>query len=76
MKNEYRIGAYVFHTYEEYRDGLDDVNTIRYIVENVDIEDPDVVLHLYDWMKNEKLVLKSPIGEAFYADVVLSLIHI
>lgn len=70
MKNEYRIGAYVFHTYEEYRDGLDDVNTIRYIVENVDIEDPDVVLHLYDWMKNEKLVLKSPIGEAFYADVV------
>ena len=43
MKNEYRIGAYVFHTYEEYRDGLDDVNTIRYIVENVDIEDPDEI---------------------------------
>ena len=70
MENEYRIGAYVFDTYEEYRDGLDDVNTIRYIVENADMEDPDVVLHLYDWMKNEKLVLKSPIGEAFYADVV------
>lgn len=70
MKKEYKIGAYVFGTYEEYSDGLDDVNTIRYIVDNVDMEDMDVLLHLYDWMKNEKLEFKSPIGEAFFMDVV------
>lgn len=70
MKKEYKIGAYVFSTYEEYSDGLDDVNTIGYIVDNVDMEDMDVLLHLYDWMKNEKLVFKSPIGEAFFMDVV------
>lgn len=70
MKKEYKIGAYVFGTYEEYSDGLDDVNTIRYIVDNVDMEDMDVLLHLYDWMKKEKLVFKSPIGEAFFMDVV------
>lgn len=70
MRKEYRIGAYVFGTYEEYRDGLDDVNTIGYIVDNVDIEDMDVLLHLYDWMKNEKLTFKSPIGEAFFMDIV------
>lgn len=33
MNREYKIGAYVFQTYEEYSDGLDDVNTIRYIVD-------------------------------------------
>lgn len=70
MKKEYKIGAYVFDTYEEYSNGLDDVNTIGYIVDNVDMEDMDVLLHLYDWMKNEKLVFKSPIGEAFFMDVV------
>ena len=70
MKREYKIGAYVFQTYEEYSDGLDDVNTIRYIVDNVDMDDMDVLLHLYDWMKQEKLVFKSPIGEAFFSDIV------
>lgn len=70
MRKEYKIGAYVFRTYEEYCDGLDDVDTIRYIVDNVDMDDMDVLLHLYDWMRNEKLVLKSPIGEAFFMDVV------
>ena len=70
MNREYKIGAYVFQTYEEYSDGLDDVNTIRYIVDNVDMDDMDVLLHLYDWMKQEKLVFKSPIGEAFFADIV------
>ena len=59
MNREYKIGAYVFQTYEEYSDGLDDVNTIRYIVDNVDMDDMDVLLHLYDWMKQEKLVFKS-----------------
>ena len=48
MNREYKIGAYVFQTYEEYSDGLDDVNTIRYIVDNVDMDDMDVLLHLYD----------------------------
>ena len=70
MNREYKIGAYVFQTYEEYSDGLDDVNTIRYIVDNVDMDDMDVLLHLYDWMKQEKLVFKSPIGEAFFAAAV------
>lgn len=70
MRKEYRIGAYVFSTYEEYSDGLDDVNTIRYIVDNVDMEDMDVLLHLYDWVKNGKLEFKSPIGEAFFMDIV------
>lgn len=70
MRKEYKIGAYVFRTYEEYSDGLDDVNTIRYIVDNVDMEDMDVLLHLYDWVKNGKLRFKSPIGEAFFMDIV------
>ena len=35
MNREYKIGAYVFQTYEEYSDGLDDVNTLRSIVANV-----------------------------------------
>ncbi len=34
------------------------------------MDDMDVLLHLYDWMKQEKLVFKSPIGEAFFADIV------
>lgn len=70
MGKEYRIGAYVFHSYEAYRNGLDDVSTIGYIVEHVDMEDMDVLLHLYDWVKTGKLVFKSPIGEAFFNDVV------
>ena len=41
MNREYKIGAYVFQTYEEYSDGLDDVNTIRYIVDNVDMDKRD-----------------------------------
>lgn len=72
-ESKYTIGEYSFETFHEYRDGLEDVKKIEVINKQLDIQDPEVAVRLYNDIREGKIAFKSPIGDEFYthlADIV------
>ncbi|MCI8993182.1 MAG: class B sortase [Eubacterium sp.] len=65
-KKKYRIGQYEFDTYEEYLDGLEDVNQIQNIIQEIDIQNPDESVGLYRLIRNGKIRFKGKIGDGFF----------
>jgi len=65
MKNVYYIGKFQFKSYSEYKDGLDDVKKIKYISDEVDINEPGVALRLYTLIRQKDIKFKSVIGEDY-----------
>lgn len=65
MDEQYKIGDYEFHTYEEYLAAKEDVKKIDYITKEVDITDADVAVRLYSLIRNKEIVFHSKIGVSF-----------
>ncbi len=64
---KYKIGDYVFHTFHEYRDGQEDIRKIECINKELNIQDPEVAVRLYNDIREGKIVFKTAIGDEFYA---------
>ena len=66
-QGKYKIGEYTFQTFHEYRDGQEDVRKIECINKELNIQDPEVAVRLYNDIRSGKIVFKSPIGDQFFA---------
>lgn len=65
MKNVYHIGRFEFDSYTEYKKGLDDVKKIKYISDELDINEPGVALRLYTLIRQQDIKFQSVIGEDY-----------
>lgn len=65
MKKIYRIGRFQFDTYTEYKKGLEDVKKIKYISDEVDINEQGVALRLYTLIRQKDIKFQSVIGEDY-----------
>jgi len=67
------IGGFEFDTYYEYRNAQEDVKKIECINEELDIQDPEVALRLYNDIRDGIITFNSPIGAQYtehVADIV------
>lgn len=62
----YRLGNYEFETLREYRQAQEDLKKIKYITDELDINDPEVALRLYNLMRNKQIRFKSELGKSFF----------
>lgn len=72
-KNKFIIGGFEFETYYEYRGAQEDVRKIECINEELDIQDPEVALRLYNDIRDGIITFNSPIGKQYaehVADIV------
>ena len=67
------IGGFEFETYYEYRAAQEDVRKIECINEELDIQDPEVALRLYNDIRDGIITFNSPIGKQ-YADHVADIV--
>ena len=74
MSNKrYAIGGFEFDTLYEYRAAQEDVKKIECINEELDIQDPEVALRLYNDIRDGIITFNSPIGAQYtehVADIV------
>ncbi len=71
--SKYTLGEYTFETFHEFRDGQEDVRKIECINKELDIQDPEVAVRLYNDIRTGRITFKTPIGDEFFdhlADVV------
>ncbi len=64
---KYTIGEFSFETFHEYRDGQEDVRKIECINAELNIQDPEVAVRLYNDIRRGKITFKTPIGDQFFA---------
>ena len=67
------IGGFEFETYYEYRAAQEDVKKIECINAELDIQDPEVALRLYNDIRDGIITFNSPIGKQ-YADHVADIV--
>lgn len=67
------IGGFEFETFYEYRAAQEDVKKIKCINEELDIQDPEVALRLYNDIRDGIITFNSPIGKQ-YADHVADIV--
>ena len=72
-KKRFIIGGFEFETYYEYRAAQEDVKKIECINEELDIQDPEVALRLYNDIRDGIITFNSPIG-AQYTDHVADIV--
>ena len=63
------IGGFEFETFYEYRAAQEDVKKIECINEELDIQDPEVALRLYNDIRDGIITFNSPIGKQYAAHV-------
>lgn len=64
---KFRLGEYIFDNFHEYRDGMEDLEKIRIIEDKIDMNDPKMVLRLYNTIRDGQIVFKTKIGEDFFS---------
>lgn len=72
-KSRFIIGGFEFETRYEYRAAQEDVRKIECINEELDIQDPEVALRLYNDIRDGIITFSSPIGAQYtehVADIV------
>ncbi|WP_052169746.1 class B sortase [Pseudobutyrivibrio ruminis] len=72
-KKRFSIGGFEFETHYEYRAAQEDVKKIECINEELDIQDPEVALRLYNDIRDGIITFNSPIGAQYtehVADIV------
>ena len=72
-KKRFIIGGFEFDTHYEYRAAQEDVKKIECINEELDIQDPEVALRLYNDIRDGIITFNSPIGTQYtehIADIV------
>lgn len=65
MKKIYSIGRFQFDSYTEYKKGLEDVKKIKYISDEMDINEPGVALRLYTLIRQKDIKFQSVIGDDY-----------
>lgn len=65
MKKIYRIGRFQFDSYAEYKKALEDIKKIKYISDELDINEPGVALRLYTLIRQQDITFQSVIGEDY-----------
>lgn len=65
-EKQYKLGNYEFETLREYRQAQEDLRKIKYITDELDINDPEVALRLYNLMRTNKIKFKSEVGKSFF----------
>ena len=72
-KKRFIIGGFEFDTNYEYRQAQEDVKKIELINQELDIQDPEVALRLYNDIRDGIITFNSPIGAQYtehIADIV------
>ncbi len=72
-EKRYVIGGFEFENYYEFRAAQEDVKKIECINEELDIQDPEVALRLYNDIRDGIITFNSPIGKQYaehIADIV------
>lgn len=67
------IGDFEFENYYEYRAALEDVKKIEYISNELDLQDPEVAVRLYNDIRDGIITFNGPVGQQFadhMADIV------
>ncbi|MDE6982542.1 MAG: hypothetical protein K2P60_14270, partial [Lachnospiraceae bacterium] len=66
---KYKIGRHEFDSKEEWENALKDLKKIRDLVEQLDIEDAEDTLVLYQLLRNGDVTFDSELGDAFFCDI-------
>lgn len=66
---KYKIGRHEFDSKEEWENALSDLKKIKNLVEQLDIEDPEDTLVLYQLLRNGDVTFDSELGDAFFCDI-------
>lgn len=66
---KYKIGRHEFDSKEEWENALSDLKKIKNLVEQLDIEDPEDTLVLYQLLRNGDISFDSELGDAFFCDI-------
>lgn len=72
-EKKFSIGGFEFENYYEYRAAQEDVQKIECINEELDVQDPEVAVRLYNDIRDGIISFNSPIGQQFadhVADIV------
>jgi len=72
-EKKFIIGGFEFETFYEYRAAQEDVKKIECINQELDIQDPEVALRLYNDIRDGIITFNSPIG-AQYAEHVADVV--
>lgn len=66
---KFKLGEYYFDSFHEYRDGKADLEKIHLIEEKIDLKDPQMVLRLYNTIRDGQIVFKTKIGEDYFSHI-------
>ncbi|MCM1256347.1 MAG: class B sortase [Roseburia sp.] len=66
---KYKIGRHEFDSKEEWENALSDLKKIKNLVEQLDIEDPEDTLVLYQLLRNGDVTFDGELGDAFFCDI-------
>lgn len=69
MEEIYRLGKHEFATREEWEAAQRDLETIRVIVDHLDIEDPVVAEDIYQLVREGLITFESKLGTVFFCDI-------
>ena len=69
MEEIYRLGKHEFATREEWEAAQRDLETIRGIVDHLDIEDPVVAEDIYQLVREGLIKFESKLGTVFFCDI-------
>lgn len=65
----FTIGDFAFETFHEFRDGQEDLRKIEAINGELDIQDPEVAVRLYQLIRGGDISFKTAIGDDFSAHI-------
>lgn len=66
---KFKLGEYCFDSFHEYRDGKADLKKIHLIEEKIDLTDPQMVLRLYNTIRDGQISFKTKIGEDYFSHI-------
>lgn len=69
MAEKYKIGRHEFETREEWENALKDLQKIKIIVEQADIDNPEDLLVVYSLLRDGDITFNSELGAAFFCDI-------
>lgn len=64
-EQKFTIGGFTFENFYEYRNAQEDVRKIECINNELDVQDPEVAIRLYNDIRSGKIRFYSPIGRQF-----------
>lgn len=66
---KFKLGDYYFDSFHEYRDGQNDLKKIKLIEDKIDLTNPQMVLRLYNTIRDGQINFKTKIGEDYFSHI-------